>query len=69
MYWFIIPAMSPNRQILEGGRIQPKVELFSEAFAKLHISPQIDFHSEYNQKMIHWGSQDYMRIQTMQAMY
>jgi hypothetical protein len=45
------------------------IEEFSEPFAKLPISSQIDFHSRYDQKMLHKESQDYIASQTTQGMY
>jgi len=68
-YCFIISAMSANRHTLEDAGIQPNVEVFSNAFARLPISSLIDFHSGYDQKMLHEDSQDYMACQTTQGMY
>jgi len=67
--WFIISAVSANRHTLEDSRITPNIEEYSEAFAGLPISSRTDFHTGYNQKMLHDDSLDYMAFQTKQGMY
>ena len=61
--------MSANRHTLEDAKIPPNSKVFSEPFAGLHIFSLIEFHSGYNQKMLHEDSRDYMAFQTMQGMY
>jgi len=68
-YHFIISAVSADRHTLKDSRIPPNVEQFSEAFAWLPISPLIDIHSGYDQKMLHEECRDYMAFETTQCMY
>jgi len=68
-YRFIISAVSANRHTLEDTEIPPNIEQFSEAFARLLISSLTDFHSGYDQKMLHEDSRDYMTFQTAPGMY
>jgi len=68
-YHFIISAVSANQHTLEDSGIPPNVEEFSEAFAGLPIFSLIDFHSVYDQKMLHEDSRNYMACQTTQGMY
>ena len=68
-YRFITDAVSAYRHTLEDAEIQPHIEEFSEAFARLPIPSLFDFHFGYNQTLLHEDSRDYMALQTTQGMY
>jgi hypothetical protein len=68
-YWIIISAVSANRHTLEDAGIRPNVEEFAKAFARLPISSPINFHTGYDQKILHEDSQENMAFQTMQGRY
>jgi hypothetical protein len=68
-YHFITSAVSANQHALQDAAIPPNVEEISEAIAGLPISTPIDFHSAYDQKMLHKDNWDYLAFQTTQAVY
>jgi hypothetical protein len=59
-YHFIFWAVSANRHTAEDPGIPPNSEECPEAFAGLPIASVIDFHSGYNQQLLHKDSQEYV---------
>jgi hypothetical protein len=55
-YTFISSVVSANWYTLEDAWISLIIEEFSKAFARLPISSLIDFHSGYDQTMLHKDS-------------
>jgi hypothetical protein len=67
-YCCIITAMSTNGHIRADAGIPSNVEEFYEAFARLPIAPLTNFHSGYNQKMLHEDSWEYTACQSTHGM-
>jgi hypothetical protein len=68
-YRLIIAAVSANRHTLEDTGIPANIELFSEAFPRLHNLSMVDYYSGYVQRTLHMYSQEYVAFQATQAMY